>query len=127
LTDISEVHTVAIIRAMNKPHAKYSRLVSLGPPFLYNLLSFARGLFIALMMEAVRASETSVQSNEITRRYIPEHSKLHTRCRENLKSHFLKVVHVVKVYQNTTFHGPTLTGDGFASTWKTERPPFWHG
>jgi hypothetical protein len=42
---------------------------------------------IALMMEAVRTSETSVHSNETTRRYIPEDSKLHTRRRENLKSH----------------------------------------
>jgi hypothetical protein len=37
-------------------------------------------------MEAVRTSETSVHSNETTRRYIPEDSILHTR-RENLKSH----------------------------------------
>jgi hypothetical protein len=39
------------------------------------------------MMEAVRTSETSVYYNETTRRYIPEGSDLHTRCRENLKSH----------------------------------------
>jgi hypothetical protein len=39
------------------------------------------------MMEAVRTSETSVYLNETTRRYIPEDSKLHTRRRENLKSH----------------------------------------
>jgi hypothetical protein len=39
------------------------------------------------MMEAVRSSETSVHFNVITRRYIPEDSKLHTRRRENLKSH----------------------------------------
>jgi len=48
---------------------------------------FAHGLFIALMMEAVRTSETSVNFNVTTRRYIPEDSKLHTRRRENLKSH----------------------------------------
>jgi hypothetical protein len=34
---------------------------------------------IALMMEEVRASETSVNFNVITRRYIPEVSKLHTQ------------------------------------------------
>jgi len=39
------------------------------------------------MMEAVRTSETSVYYNETTRRYIPEGSNLHTRRRENLKSH----------------------------------------
>jgi hypothetical protein len=41
-----------------------------------------------LMMEAVRTSETSV-SSETTRRYIPEDSDLHTRRRENLKSHIV--------------------------------------
>jgi hypothetical protein len=37
-------------------------------------------------MEAVRTSETSVYSNETTRRCIPESCHLHTRRRENLKS-----------------------------------------
>jgi hypothetical protein len=41
----------------------------------------------ALMMEAVRTSETSVNFNVTTRRYIPEDSKLHTRRRVSLKSH----------------------------------------
>jgi hypothetical protein len=44
-------------------------------------------LFFAPMMEAVCNSETSVHSNEITWRYIPEDSKLHTRRRENIKCH----------------------------------------
>jgi hypothetical protein len=43
-----------------------------------------------LMMEAVRTSETSVNFDVTTRRYIPENSKLHTRRRENLKSHIFK-------------------------------------
>jgi hypothetical protein len=43
--------------------------------------------FIALMMEAVSTTETSVYSNETTRRYIPEDFNIHTRSRENLKSH----------------------------------------
>jgi hypothetical protein len=43
---------------------------------------------IALMMEAVRTSETSISFKVTTRRYIPEDSKPHTRRRENLKSHF---------------------------------------
>jgi hypothetical protein len=39
-------------------------------------------------MEAARISETSVD-NCFTRQYIPEdNSELHTRRRENLKSHF---------------------------------------
>jgi hypothetical protein len=45
------------------------------------------GLIIALMMEAVLTSETSVNFNVATWRYIPEDSKLHTRCREYPKSH----------------------------------------
>jgi hypothetical protein len=39
------------------------------------------------MMEAARTSETSVDIKLITRQYIPEDSELHTRRRENLKSH----------------------------------------
>jgi hypothetical protein len=43
-------------------------------------------------MEAVRTSETSVD-NYFTRQYIPEdNSELHTRRRENLKSH--KIQHI---------------------------------
>jgi hypothetical protein len=49
-----------------------------------------RAASIALMMEAVRTSETSVYS-ETTRRYIPEGSNLHTRRRENLKSRMIKI------------------------------------
>jgi hypothetical protein len=41
------------------------------------------------MMETVRISETSVYSNETTRRYIPEGSDLNIRRRENLKSHLI--------------------------------------
>jgi len=47
-------------------------------------------LFTALMMEAVRVSETSVNFNVTTQRYIPEDSKLHTRRRENLRSHTVR-------------------------------------
>jgi hypothetical protein len=41
----------------------------------------------AMMMEAVRTSETSVNIYLTARQYIPEDSKLHTSCSENLKSH----------------------------------------
>jgi len=43
-------------------------------------------------MEAVRTSETSVYSNETTRRYIPEDSKLHTHRREDLKCHTVTLI-----------------------------------
>jgi hypothetical protein len=40
-----------------------------------------------MMMEAARTSETLVD-DYFTQQYIPEDkSELHTRCRENLKSH----------------------------------------
>jgi hypothetical protein len=43
-----------------------------------------------LMMEAARASETSVDTY-FTWKYIPEDkSELHTHCRENLKSQTLR-------------------------------------
>jgi hypothetical protein len=41
------------------------------------------------MMEAERTSETSVDIQLRTRQYIPEDSELHTRRRENLKSHIV--------------------------------------
>jgi hypothetical protein len=42
---------------------------------------------IALMMEAASTSEMSVNFYQTTRRNNPEDSHLHTRRRENLKSH----------------------------------------
>jgi hypothetical protein len=42
-------------------------------------------------MEAVRTSETSVNFNVTTWRYIPEDSKLHTHRRFNLKSHMTRI------------------------------------
>jgi hypothetical protein len=62
-TDVSEALAASIIRAMN---------------------------LITLKMEAARTSETSVD-NYFTRQYIPQDkSELHTRRRENLKSHIRK-------------------------------------
>jgi hypothetical protein len=48
--------------------------------------------FIALMMEAASTSETSVRFYQTTWRNNPEDSHLHTRRRENLKSHPLGLV-----------------------------------
>jgi hypothetical protein len=70
LADVSEVHTASIIRAM-----------------LMAAVRTSETSVRAMMMESVRTSETSVNFNVTTRRYIPEDSKLHTRRRENLKSH----------------------------------------
>jgi hypothetical protein len=76
-------------------------------------------------MEAVRTSETSVD-NYFTRQYIPEdNSELHTRRRENLKSHknnyyihsycidFLKGVSSCQNLQNMLYVGlcPNITAN----------------
>jgi hypothetical protein len=47
----------------------------------------ARGLLIALMMEAARTSKTLVNFYQTTWRYNPEDSHLRTHRRENLKSY----------------------------------------
>jgi hypothetical protein len=48
-----------------------------------------------MMMEAARTSETSVD-NYFTRQYIPEDkSELHTRCRDNFKSHLILIILIV--------------------------------
>jgi hypothetical protein len=71
-TDVSEVRAVSIIRAPK----------------------------IVLMMEAARSSETSVYIQLKTRQYIPDDSELHTRRRENLKSHKVSSVVHVRIAQN---------------------------
>jgi len=38
----------------------------------------------------------------------------------------LEVVHPLKIYQHTKYHGPTLNGKNFASPQKFERPPVWN-
>jgi hypothetical protein len=47
------------------------------------------------MMEEVRTSETSVYSNETTRCYTPEGSRLHIRRRNNLQSLSLTLLSTV--------------------------------
>jgi hypothetical protein len=66
---------------------------------LYNLDPIALGSLIALMMEAARTSETSVD-NYFTRQYNPEDkSELHTRRRENLKSYESNKGQVLATYE----------------------------
>jgi hypothetical protein len=59
-----------------------------------NDVSEVRAAFIiALMMETARTSGTSVDIYLATQQYFPEDSELHTRRRENLKSHmFTEIV-----------------------------------
>jgi hypothetical protein len=57
------------------------------------------------MMEAARTSETSVDIQLRTRQYIPEDSELHTRRRENLKSHRLMLFREI-IAVSTENHTP---------------------
>jgi hypothetical protein len=61
--------------------------IIVGRRFRGTCCPIIRAMMMALIMEAARTSETSVD-NYFTRKYIPEDkSELHTRRRENLKSH----------------------------------------
>jgi hypothetical protein len=60
--------------------------------FQRSLLPPSSGL--ALMMEAVSTSVTSVYFYQATRRHNLEDSHLHTRRRENLKSYFARRDHM---------------------------------
>jgi hypothetical protein len=60
----------------------------------------------ALILESVLASETSVNFNVTTQRYIPEDSKLHTRRRENLKSQ----MPAIYLKKNVWFNKPAEAG-----------------
>jgi predicted MarR family transcription regulator len=52
-------------------------------------------------MEAIRSSETSVQSTTSTRRHTPEDGILHSHRRENLKSYTEKVGQAVMLRTRT--------------------------
>jgi hypothetical protein len=59
-----------------------------SPPSVFTACSgTALPLRFKSIMEAARTSETSVDIQLRTRQYIPEDCELHTRRRENLKSH----------------------------------------
>jgi hypothetical protein len=64
-SDVSEVRTTSIIRVIITLMMEAVRMSETS-------------MIITLKMEEVRTSETSVYSNEATRHYIPECSKLYT-------------------------------------------------
>jgi hypothetical protein len=79
----------------------YCRVLNL----VSNDVSEVRAASNKAKMEAARTSETSVDIQLRTRQYIPEDSELHTRRRENFKSHifqqyFLKSHRRYKMYIN---------------------------
>jgi hypothetical protein len=55
---------------------------------------------IALIMEAARTSETSVNFYQTTRRYNPEDNHPYTRRRESLKSYFVLFSHLELLRNN---------------------------
>jgi hypothetical protein len=57
----------------------------------------------ALKMEAMRSSETSVQTRP-TRRYIPADNILHSHRRENFKSYDITLVYKYQILTNSTDH-----------------------
>jgi hypothetical protein len=59
---------------------------------------------IALMMEAASSSETSVNSYQTTQRDNPKESHLHTRSRENLKSHFTRISSLAASFMTKRSH-----------------------
>jgi hypothetical protein len=69
---------------------------------------------IALMMEAARTCETSVDIQLRTRQYIPEDSELHTRRREKIKSQIEDVsffVFIVYLKEMVFFFAGNLNPD----------------
>jgi hypothetical protein len=67
-------------------------------------------IIIALMLEAERTSETSVDIQSWTRQYIPDDSELHTRRRENLNLTQLVVAKVSEKYNLSIFRVEGETG-----------------
>lgn len=84
-TNISEVFTDAIIRAMSVLH------ITNNVQHVYrNAIDFVTN--IVLLIEEVSTSETSINLYQATQRNIPEESLLHTQNLENLKYQCLKTL-----------------------------------
>jgi hypothetical protein len=62
----------------------------LGLPPAFTLVSCSA--YSALKMDVICSSETLVDFQRTTRRYVPECSALHNHCCENLKSYILQLV-----------------------------------
>jgi hypothetical protein len=55
------------------------------------MMTFVIMEYVIRAMDAARTSRTSVDIQLRTRQYIPEDSELHTRRRENLKPHNVRL------------------------------------
>jgi hypothetical protein len=60
-----------------------------------DVLEVRAASIIRAMMEAACTSETSVDIQLRTWQYIPKDSELHTRRRENLKSHTVRAIYLL--------------------------------
>jgi hypothetical protein len=87
-------------------------LVILGPRFRSTYCLHHQDDEYALIMEAVRTSETSVYFNETTRLFIPEGCHLHTRRLENLKSHTAVSMFCLPVVSSAPRLSPIVKGTG---------------
>jgi hypothetical protein len=67
---------IVLLPHLSSPIRHWSAKVYMDHRLYITCYPFAHGLFIVLMMEAVRISETLINLNVTTRRYIPEDSKL---------------------------------------------------
>jgi hypothetical protein len=83
----------------------------------------ACGLFTALMMEAVRTSETLVNFYQSTRRYKPEDSHLRAHHRENLKFYYETGVRF-SIEHQTNYNPRTKLSFEVVCITKTINPPY---
>jgi hypothetical protein len=73
---------------------RFGRTYRLSPAYL---LVLAEIISSALKMEAISSSETSVATQQTTRRHIPEDDTLHNHRCENLKSYIPYISYVPRV------------------------------
>jgi hypothetical protein len=75
-------------------------LMTLLPPTC--LLVLAKIISLTVKMEGISSSETSVTSQQTTRRHIPEEPTLHNHCCENLKSYIVHTKFWLESLKKTT-------------------------
>jgi hypothetical protein len=114
LTDVSEEHIASIFRvekissARNNPASRWQTRCTLLSCWTY---------FLTLTMEAICSTETSVDTQQTTRHYIPEDDTLYIHRCENLKSYM--------EMQLLSSLNSALDGSGWSSSRASRFNP-WH-